>query len=142
MPPGDLLLRDFEKTSLGLVGSTTSAAVPTATATTPAGATITQRIVSSDCPHPRDTNKLAGVGAGVGVPLLLALLTALFLLRRSMRMQKAMAREREKQVAEYSGSAGIVKEAEEMTHEMPDHRPTLELPPHVMAHEKSNDRND
>lgn len=56
-------------------------------------------------------------------------------------MQKAMAREREKPVAEHSGSAGIVKDREEMTHEMPDNRLTSELPPHVMAHEKSNDRN-
>ncbi|KAL8903175.1 MAG: hypothetical protein Q9207_004097 [Kuettlingeria erythrocarpa] len=142
MPPGDLLLRDFEKSSLGLVSTTTAAAVPAATATTPAGATMTQQPVPSDCRHSRDTDKLAGVGAGVGVPLLLALLTTLFLLRRSMRMQKAMAREREKPAAEHSGCAGTVKEREERTHEMPDNRLTVELPPHVMAHEKSSDRND
>lgn len=143
MPRGDLLLRDFEKSSMGLVTTTTTAAAaaaPTAIATTPAGATITQQVESSDCQNQRDTNKLAGIGAGVGLPLLVAFLTTLFLLRRSMRMQKAMARERERPVSELPGSGKMAKGTEGVTHEMPENRLTLELPPqHVMAHEKSDD---
>ncbi|KAL8760521.1 MAG: hypothetical protein Q9184_003300 [Pyrenodesmia sp. 2 TL-2023] len=138
MPPGDILLRDFEKSSLGLV--TTAAPSTTAIATTPAGATITQQVGSSDCQDQRDTNKLAGIGAGVGLPLLVALLTTLFLLRRSMKIQKAMARERGRPASELPESGGMVKETQEVTHEMPENRLTLELPPqHVMAHEKSDD---
>ncbi|KAI4178724.1 MAG: hypothetical protein L6R41_008250 [Letrouitia leprolyta] len=129
----DLQIRNFEKPALGLVA-------PTVTVTaTPTRAAPIQSSHPEHCNS--DSGKLAGVGVGIGIPLLLAFLTTLYLLRRSMKRQKGMVVAREQEEAKLQSEPMMVRE-DKPSHELPENATNLELPPHVMVHEMSNGRTD
>lgn len=134
----DIQIRDFERSGLGLVAQTVTVTA-TSTADASPTAAATQSVRPNHCSS--DSGKLAGVGVGVGVPLLLAFLTTLYMLRRSLRRQRGMvmAQDREQSVLK----AGPVKAQDNKPPlELPENVTNVELPPHVMAHEMSNGRTD
>lgn len=137
VPAADLLIRDFEKPALGLVSTIT----PTVTATPSTSRAAMQPIDTIHCSN--NNGKLAGVGVGIGIPLLIAFLTTLYLLRRSVQRQKAMAKETEPQsLPEPTANEPTVKQADTRLHEVPGNVVSLELPPHGMPHEMPNARAD